>query len=126
VLYGTWAPASALGTAAGLAAASRPSAFHPLPRSNVLKVLGIDLFSVGRITAEPGDILIEEAAAESYLGLIFQEGILTGGILLGDASAAPEIKKAVETNLDCSNLLTKQPDARAVLDAVRATAGGIS
>lgn len=109
MLYGTWAPALAQGNIAGSNAAGQPASFLPVPRSAVLKVLGIDLFSIGRIAPEEGDTLIDEAGPDWYEGFVFQAGLLVGAILMGDTSASSAIKKAVEEKLECSAILETNP-----------------
>jgi nitrite reductase (NADH) large subunit len=125
VLYGTWAPALAQGIIAGASAVKESMAFKPLPRSIVLKVLGIDLFSSGSIEPAEGDTLIEQSGTDLYQGFVFHENVLTGAILLGDASASAEVKKAIEEHLDCSPILSSETDARSVLKFIheKATQG---
>ena len=125
VLYGTWAPALAQGIIAGASAVKESMVFKPLPRSIVLKVLGIDLFSSGSIEPAEGDTLIEQTGTDLYKGFMFHENILTGAILLGDATASAEVKKAIEEHLDCSPILASTPDADMVLKFIheKATQG---
>jgi nitrite reductase (NADH) large subunit len=111
-LYGTWAPALAQGAVAGASAAGQPAVFQALPRAHTLKVLGIDLFSTGKVAPAAEDVLIEAAGEDGYTGFLFQGSILVGAILLGDASASGVVKKAVESRQDCVALLAKQPAAR--------------
>lgn len=113
-LYGTWAPAQAQGAAAGQSAAGLPAVFQALPRAHTLKVLGIDLFSIGRITTTDADTVLEDTGEDGYTGFVFQANILVGAILLGDASASVVVKKAVENRLDGSALLAKRPAAREI------------
>jgi nitrite reductase (NADH) large subunit len=102
VLYGLWAPAQMQGTMAGTNAAGGQAQFPGLPRSSVLKVLGIDLFSIGQIAGQEGDVVIEECGEESYAGFIVHEGRLAGSILLGDTRISAKVKKAVEERQDVS------------------------
>jgi len=123
VLYGTWAPALAQGITAGSVAAGHSVVFRPLPRSNTLKVLGIDLFSVGKITPLADDLLIEKTAQNLYHGFIFHESKLVGAILLGDSTAATATKLAVENQLDCSALLLNHPNTDQILDFLKSAQG---
>jgi len=125
VLYGTWAPALAQGIIAGASAVNPNMVFKPLPRSIVLKVLGIDLFSSGRIEACEGDTLIEVTGKDLYKGFVFNENILVGAILLGDTADSAEVKKAIEEHFDCSPILASAPDADKVLKFIheKATQG---
>jgi nitrite reductase (NADH) large subunit len=123
-LYGTWAPAMAQGIIAGASAAGRAETFHPLPRSSILKVLGIDLFSAGRVAEMAGDILVDEAGADSYSAFIFENNTLAGAILLGDTSASSAVKKAMEDKADCASLLVQRAGAAEVLAFLRGSPSG--
>ena len=104
-VYGTWAPAQIQGAAAGLSAAGLSAAFRPLPRSNTLKVLGIDLFSIGQIEPTPAERLVEGEPDGSYACFLFRDSLMVGAILLGDAGPAARVKQLVEERLPCENLL---------------------
>jgi nitrite reductase (NADH) large subunit len=116
VLYGTWAPSQAQGSVAGANAAGQTLTFGGLPRSNTLKVLGIDLFSIGRVTpAGPADRLIDAEIDGNYYSFVFCENQLVGCILLGDASQAQKIKKMIEEHTDCTALLQNTPGIDEIL-----------
>jgi nitrite reductase (NADH) large subunit len=105
-LYGLWVPAKSQGTIAGLAAAGQDVLFHDLPPSARLKVLGIDLFSIGQFTPQDDeDKLISEAKDGNYASFVFRQGVMIGSILLGDASLASYVKTAVEEKVDFSSQL---------------------
>jgi len=117
VVYGIWAPAQYQGKIAGMNATGMRSAFGGIPSSNTIKVLGIDLFSIGIF--EPGDgsfLVVEEGQDEGYLRFVFHDNRLVGGILIGHEHhrLAPSLKRAVEEKSDFSGLLKGRPDARAV------------
>jgi nitrite reductase (NADH) large subunit len=121
VLYGTWAPAQSQGEIAGHNAAGQDwGEFTGMPRSNTLKVLGIELFSVGKIAAEnAADVVIEGEIDGNYAFFLFQENRLAGSILLGDASLSMHAKKLVETQADCSDLVDHNPGVVDVLEALQ-------
>ena len=103
ILYGLWVPAKNQGTIGGLSAAGKIAEFHDLPPSARLKVLGIDLFSIGKFTpSEPEEIIISEAKNGNYASFVFSQGVIVGSILLGDASLASYVKTAVEGQKDFS------------------------
>jgi nitrite reductase (NADH) large subunit len=106
VLYGLWAPAQAQGTVAGSSAAGAQASFHSLPPAATLKVLGIELFSIGAVN-DPAARLVDAASGQSYTGFLFKDGMMTGAILLGDAKLARPVKKAVEERQDFSQLLSQ-------------------
>jgi nitrite reductase (NADH) large subunit len=118
VLYGQWAPAQAQGVIAGSNAAGGQSTFLSLPPAATLKVLGINLFSIGAVN-DPAARLIDEACRQSYTGFLFRDGIMTGAILLGDAGLARPVKKAVEERLDFSLLLAKNCGCTEIKQALR-------
>ena len=76
------------------------------PPSARLKVLGIDLFSIGQFMPEqPSDLLVSEEKDGNYASFIFRESKMIGAILLGDAKLASTVKTAVESERNFSDLL---------------------
>lgn len=111
VLYGTWLPAQIQGTVAGRNAAGAEAQFEGVPRSNSLKVLDVDLFSIGEISStEDNNELFEEQTEECYSLFVFHNALLVGAILLGDISLAPRLKKLIEKQIDCHELLAGARD----------------
>ena len=122
-LYGIWVASQAQGNIAGMNAAGLSAEFGGIPRSNTLKVLGLDLFSIGQV--EPQDASFEVIEQESdgrYFQFIFRDTHLVGAILLGDTELTAPVKKAVESRTDFSGLLRKRATAADVLDRLRETA----
>jgi len=70
-------------------------------------VLGIDLFSIGQITAQEGDKVLTQQTDENYASFVFHEGKLAGAILLGDASLAVLVQNAVDAHQDFSQALAQ-------------------
>jgi len=64
--------------------------------ATILKGVGIDLFSIGKVGAEPGDEIVADEdtdpAAPSYRRLLISEGRAVGAIVLGNH---PEVVTAV-------------------------------
>jgi len=117
-LYGLWMPAKAQGTVAGHNAAGKNDVFPELPPSAKLKVLGIDLFSIGQIApTDPNDVLISEAIGEDFIGFVLRDGKLIGASLLGDVSLAAEVKEAVNTGMVFSSEADK-PLTVAAINAI--------
>ncbi len=117
VLYGLWNAAQFQGAIAGLNAAGKPSDFGGIPRSNTIKVLGIDLFSIGLITPTDGSFtVIEKEANGHYTRYIFKDSVLAGAILYGNTAISAELKKAIEDKWDFSELLMKRAPADAITD----------
>jgi nitrite reductase (NADH) large subunit len=117
VLYGTWAASQYQGAIAGMNAAGLTVLYGGQPRSNTLKVLGLDLMSIGQF--EPADgsyVVIDQKTDDRYLHFVFHDGRLVGAILLGGEPLAAAVKTAIETKLDFSGLLLGTPSAAAVMD----------
>jgi nitrite reductase (NADH) large subunit len=97
-LYGNWSAAQYQGSIAGLNVIGIPTEFGGIPRSNTLKILDINLVSVGQFTPEDGSYLvIEEEEGEDYKRLLFRDNILVGYVLIGDIVCSQYLKNAVET-----------------------------
>ena len=114
LVYGTWAPSQFQGTIAGLNAAGAGAVFAGIPRSNSLKVLGVDLFSIGLVHPDDASYLVFEAEQGPYQLFVFRDSHLVGAILLGDTSIAPALKRLIETNASCADLLAGVPGAGAI------------
>lgn len=97
-LYGTWAISQFQGAIAGANAAGAEQVFANLPRSNTLKVLGLDLLSVGDFAVPDGsyESLIERDG-DRFAQFVFRDGSLAGAILIGHGPCHVAVKKAVET-----------------------------
>jgi nitrite reductase (NADH) large subunit len=105
-LYGTWSPAQYQGSIAGLNAIGRESEFGGIPRSNTLKVLGLDLWSIGQFEPDDGSYRVFEDEPDGrYYRFVFRDGVLVGSILLGDTTISSTVKKAIEEGKDCSGFL---------------------
>ncbi len=119
VVYGIWGPSQFQGTIAGLNALGGSTAFGGVPRSNALKVLGIDMLSIGRFTPEDGSYrVIKEETGTDFRHFVFQDGKMVGAILLGGTEPAAKIKHAIESKKDFSGLLSGSPDCTAILEAL--------
>jgi len=117
LVYGTWAPAQYQGSIAGMNAAGAKAEFGGIPRSNALKVLQLELFSIGQIEPVDGSFdTVEKQEDDHYFRFVFHDSHLVGAILLVDVKLAAQVKKAVEGRHDFSGLLAKHPSAGDVLD----------
>ena len=112
VLYGNWSVAQYQGTIAGMNAAGLAVEFGGIPRSNTLKVLGLDLVSIGKFEPEDGSFqVVEQEKSGHYARFVFHDGRLAGAILLGDTAVAAALKTAMENKRDFSGLLQGRPTA---------------
>ncbi|MCD6391999.1 MAG: FAD-dependent oxidoreductase [Planctomycetes bacterium] len=118
-VYGTWGPAQYQGSIAGMNAVGANAEFAGISRSNALKVLKLELFSIGQIEAKDGSYeTIDSETDDSFSRFVFRDSHLVGSILLGDAKIAAQVKKAVESRFDFSDLLGRHPVAEEVIQFV--------
>ena len=116
-MYGLWNAAQYQGSIAGMNAVGKTVEFGGIPRSNSIKVLGVDLLSIGKFEAEDGsDVIVEEQCEGNYSRFLFRDSHLMGSILYGDTAISGGVKKAIENKDDFSGLLNKQPTAADVWD----------
>ena len=100
VVYGIWPAAYAQGAVAGTNAVGGAAEFHGLPPSNRLKVLAVDVFSIGQ--AQPGDAsfrVFERTEGGRYVRLVCRDGVLVGANLYGDTSQAGVVTDAITAGL---------------------------
>ncbi|MDA8219510.1 MAG: FAD-dependent oxidoreductase, partial [Dehalococcoidales bacterium] len=117
VLYGIWPAAKYQGSIAGRNAAGARAEFAGIPRSNTLKVLGLDLFSIGQVEPSDGSYeAIEEERDGQFYRFLFRDSLLVGAVLLGDTGLTAKVKRAVENRVDFSALLARHPAGPDVLD----------
>jgi len=118
-VYGLWVASQVEGNIAGLNAVGHDVTFEGIPRSNFLKVLGVDLFSVGVVELDDaGDRVIDQETDGAYLRFVCRDNRLVGAILLGDIRAATSVKSAVERATDLGGLLRKVPTAADILGSI--------
>ncbi|MGE4544613.1 MAG: FAD-dependent oxidoreductase [Pedobacter sp.] len=106
VIYGTWVPAQLQGEVAGTNAAGGNDSFTGISRSNILKVLDVDLFSIGQVHPEDGSYQVfEDHGDDRYALFVFRNSFLVGAILMGDTSLSSRVKKLIEQQISCTQLL---------------------
>ena len=116
VFYGTWGPSQFQGTMAGMNAVGVPTEFIGVPRSNMLKVLGYDLFSIGQVKPEDASYWeIKGEIGDSYYTFIFRDSRMVSCILMGDTRLSPAVKRLVEQREDCAELLAAKPTVEDVI-----------
>jgi nitrite reductase (NADH) large subunit len=109
-VYGTWGPAQYQGSIAGMNAVGNNTEFGGIPRSNTLKVLEVELFSIGQIEAEDASYdTVDQEKDDKFYRFVFRDSHLVGAILLGDTKLATGIKKSIEGKKDFSSILRKRP-----------------
>lgn len=97
ICYGLWPVAMYQGKIAALNVLGIKTSFGGVPRSNALKVLNIDLFSIGEVKLQDGGFeAFEIKGSETYLYMVVHDQQLVGAIALGYVSLTYQLKKAVE------------------------------
>jgi nitrite reductase (NADH) large subunit len=105
VVWGLWTVALDQGKLAGAALAGAPVSFAGDPPATQLKVLAWPVFSVGRFEVEsPSDKVIECADKTQLSRIIVKDGVVVGGNLIGDASLAGPLRRAVQERLALSTV----------------------
>jgi nitrite reductase (NADH) large subunit len=124
VLYGSWFVAQGQGQIAGMNAAGLHATFGGVPRAFTLKVLDVDVVSLGVFSPpDRSHVSVAETAGTTYRCFVFREGRLVGANFVGDASAAGAARKAIESGRDLSDLLAKKPTAGIVAAYLSGTGG---
>ncbi len=113
VLPGLWPFSYAHGAVAGANAAGGSAEFRGMPMSNQLKVLDVQMFSIGQFEATDGSYFVhEEKSKGRYWRFVCRDGALVGANLYGDASVSGLVREAVESGtqiLELTELLKKVP-----------------
>jgi nitrite reductase (NADH) large subunit len=116
VLYGLWNAAMFQGKIAGMNAAGKKTDFGGIPRSNTLKVLDVDLFSIGSFNACDGSCrFVEHKTEETYAFYLFRDGKIEGVVLFGDTSQSALVKTAVEDKINLPMSLIEKRDLNEIL-----------
>ncbi|OGP89255.1 MAG: hypothetical protein A2156_07215 [Deltaproteobacteria bacterium RBG_16_48_10] len=104
--YGIWPAAQRQGEIAGANMAGGNAIYKGTLVSNTLKVVGIDLTSMGDIDAERRLECIVRSDREkcTYCKLAFKEDKVVGCILLGNLKGKTEILNAIEQNINIKDL----------------------
>jgi nitrite reductase (NADH) large subunit len=110
---GLWPPAVAQAEVAAENAVGGDKVYVPPVPVTILKVVGIELASLGRFEAggpEEQTIAFEDAAAGRYRKLVIADGRIVGAILLGHGNDVAAVRTAITYGFD----------VRGTLDALRA------
>ena len=115
-VYGLWVPAKAQGRIAGLTAVGLDEHFSATPPSARLKVMGIDLFSIGKISpSEADEFCIAGEIDGNYYSFLFGRGLMLGAILIGNNRLSARIKRAVDNAEDFSAKLNRETPVEEIL-----------
>ncbi|HEV7807021.1 MAG TPA: molybdopterin-dependent oxidoreductase [Solirubrobacteraceae bacterium] len=122
VVYGLWAPLAEQARVAGAQIAGDPGAFHGAVPATTLKVSGVDVYAGGGSAgaAPPGhdEIVLSDTRRGIYRRLVLDGDRLTGGVLVGDASAARQLSELLRTGDPITDeLLSSGKPTAVALDA---------
>jgi nitrite reductase (NADH) large subunit len=97
VVYGLWPVSQYQGKIAAQNVLGLATEFGGVPMSNVLKVLGLDLFSIGEVNPADSSYQVYTRATDNgFVAIIMRDGKMAGGIVIGDKFLAVSVKQAVE------------------------------
>lgn len=101
-----WPVAQEQGKIAGMNAAGEEATYHPIPPSNMLKVMNVSCFSVGEINNEKGELKeLKYTGNKEYYKLFLRNNVLVGAMMIGDVSKSTKIKSYVDQKKDISAFL---------------------
>jgi nitrite reductase (NADH) large subunit len=96
-LYGIWPASYAQGLIAGANAVGGSLEFPGIPMTNRIKVLDVDLFSIGQMQAiDASTRLYEVQQDDAYRGLACHDGQVVGAALYGNMQLMGPLREAVE------------------------------
>ena len=95
--FGIWPVSYAQGVVAGINAAGGEAEYRPMPPSNRLKVMDVDVFSIGEFTSRDASYQVyDEQDEKTFTRLVVRDGRLVGAVLYGDTVVAGVVKDAIE------------------------------
>lgn len=106
--YGLWPDSMAMGAVAGMNAAGGHETFTPPLHANILKVVDLDLCSIGRVSAVlPTDreLVHAQDAGATYQKVLLDGERLAGAVLLGETHPMSAIAEAIRSGLDVSRII---------------------
>lgn len=120
-LFGLWPTAMEMGSVAGANAVGGAETFKPTVQPVFLKVVNVDLCSVGKITAvgpTERELVHTENGGATYQKVVFDEGRVVGAILMGDTQALSSVHRAIEHGRDLSSLIAASASVKELLAAL--------
>jgi nitrite reductase (NADH) large subunit len=117
-VQGAWATAMEMGSVAGGNAAGGAEMFVPLVRTSALKVVEIDLCTVGRVCAERSterELAHSEDAGAIYQKVVLDAGRIVGCVLLGDTQPMARVREAIRNSTNVSSAVNASGSLREFL-----------
>ncbi len=105
---GLWGVAVEQAKVAAINAVGGQTTYKEIVPMTILKVVGIDMTSIGRFEARSSsdiEIAIEDQDNHSYRKLVIADGKIVGAILLGRPMDAPAVTTAIKEGLEVSHCL---------------------
>ena len=100
ILYGLWNAAQLQGKIAAQNVIGESARFDGIPRSATLKVLGLDIFSIGEFMSDEGGVCrYEQESPGKYMLFVLKNEKIIGSIIIGDKSLSMTVKQAVDKGL---------------------------
>lgn len=104
MVYGIWPVALEQGRIAGLNTAGINEGYKEIVPSNMLQVMGINVFSAGDISESNTSVKYD---AGLYTKLFIKDNSICGAILIGDTKKGFALKKAIEEKRDFSSEISQ-------------------
>ncbi len=123
-IYGLWTASTEQGTIAGNNIAGVDTVYSGTTPSTTLKIVGIDLTSIGNVNppSPPSplegegkgegyrELIREDGSNDIYKKLVIKDGKIVGAILLGDTKEVRTVAKLIKNNVDVSKFEDKLTD----------------
>lgn len=107
-IYGLWAVAVEQAKTAAINAVGGSYDYVESAPSTTLKIVGVDLTSIGRFRGgEEGDQIIafEDKESNRYKKLVINDNKIVGAILLGHPLETPKVNQAIKSAINVSEIL---------------------
>ena len=125
-IYGLWTASTEQGTIAGNNIAGVDIVYSGTTPSTTLKIVGIDLTSIGVVNPPSPtsplegegkgegyrELIREDGSNEVYKKLVIKDGKIVGAILLGDTKDVRAVGKLIKNNVDVSKYEDKLVDSK--------------
>ena len=112
MVYGIWPIATEQGKIAGLNVLGRAEEYREIVPSNLLNVIGINVFSTGDISESSDTIKYDRGL---YTKLFMKDNSICGAILIGDTKKGFALKKAIEEKRDFGREISMNIDLLSII-----------
>jgi len=104
---GLWAVATEQARVAAINAIGGTMCYRPVVPATTLKVVGVDVTSIGQVNARPGEgeVVLEDTDRQGYRKLVIADGKIVGAILLGHPKEATAVTSAIKQAWDITDIL---------------------